>query len=220
MSYFCSHSLRASPPWAPTGTPTRPGLPRAPHCGPFDGHSEAGPGIAPHLTGRLPCVPLPHMAPRNLQVGRLFLTLACWGGNGGKNEEEARNRPKSGGLAPDVGGGWTGGWEAVLFLAPAGGRGLGPLEATGGDALTYGKSFLSSRFIHGRKKNTNKIQTECGQTSLTPRLVFLAKRHWNISKRPFMSHAILGRQSTTFPSRTSKPFWCLNQQFLATISFD
>ena len=35
-----------------------------------------------------------------------------------------------------MGGGWTGGWEAGPGIAPAGGRGPGPLEATGGDALT------------------------------------------------------------------------------------
>ena len=32
-------------------------------------------------------------------------------------------------------GGGPGGWKAVLFLAPAGGRGPRPLGARGGDAL-------------------------------------------------------------------------------------
>ena len=34
-----------------------------------------------------------------------------------------------------MGGGGLGGWKAVLFLAPAGGRGPQPLGARGGDAL-------------------------------------------------------------------------------------
>ena len=41
------------------------------------------------------------------------LTLACGGGNGGRYEEEARNRPKSGGQGPAVGG------------VPGGGPGVG-----------------------------------------------------------------------------------------------